>query len=191
MLGEPVGVGLAGREPVGVRVAVAEAREPERAAPESMAPVLAVPAPVFGNVLGERLGPVASLGEDLDRGGDLFDLRVFELLAGPVAGERGVRDEREEVGRVAGRRRLGGEPAARIGSSRGGGSEAAEVDGHHTVAVRASGAGGVAVTGPSRVSLAGWFASAASPWPMPVSGSPWARIAPRSRLTAGVFMRAS
>ena len=81
-----------------------------------MAPVLAVAAPVVGDVLGERLGAVAGLGEDLDRGGDLLDLRVLELLAVPVGGEGGVCDQGEEVGRVAGRRRLGGEPAARVGA---------------------------------------------------------------------------
>ena len=61
--------------------AVADAREPERAAPESLAPVLAAAALVVGDVLGERLGAVAGLGEDLDRLGDLLDLRVLELLA--------------------------------------------------------------------------------------------------------------
>ena len=93
-----------------------------------MAPVLAVAASVIGDLLGERLGAVAGLGEDLDRGGDLFDLRVFELLAGPVGGEGGVRDEGEEVGRVAGRRGLGGERLRASGSC-GRGSEVAEVDG--------------------------------------------------------------
>ncbi|MGO9499552.1 MAG: hypothetical protein ACLQA5_23000 [Solirubrobacteraceae bacterium] len=53
-----------------------------------MAPVLAVAAPVIGDVLGGRLGAVAGLGEDLDRGGDLLDLRVLELLAVPVGGQR-------------------------------------------------------------------------------------------------------
>ena len=67
VLGEPVGVGLARREAVGVRSAVADAREPQHAGPESLAPVLAAAALVVGDVLGERLGPVAGLGEDLDR----------------------------------------------------------------------------------------------------------------------------
>ena len=39
-------------------------------------------------------------------------------------------------------------------------------------------------------SLAGWAAwSATSPWPIPFSGSPWARISPRSRRTASVLIR--
>ena len=104
MLGEPVGVGLTRREPVGVRVPVAEARDPERAAPEPMPPVLAVVAPVVANVLGERLGAVAGLGEDLDRGGDLLDLRVLELLAVPVGGQGGVRASVLTRRRVRGRR---------------------------------------------------------------------------------------
>ena len=56
-----------------------------------MAPVLAVPASVVGNLLGERLGAVAGLGEDLDRSGDLLDLGVLELLCRPGgrAGSRG------------------------------------------------------------------------------------------------------
>src|SRR5438270_428622 len=71
-----------------------------------MAPVLAVAAPVIGDLPGERLGAVAGLGEDLDRGGDLLDLCVLELLAVPVGGQRGVCDQGEDVRRVAGRRRL-------------------------------------------------------------------------------------
>ena len=67
VLGEPVRVGLTRREPVGVRVAVADGSRAERAGPEALAPVLAVAALVVGDVLGERLGAVAGLGEDLDR----------------------------------------------------------------------------------------------------------------------------
>jgi len=69
-------------------VAVAEAREAERAAPEWLAPVFAVADPVVGDVLGERLGAVAGLGEDLDRLGDLLDLRVAKLLAWAMSASR-------------------------------------------------------------------------------------------------------
>ena len=120
-------------------MAVADARDPQRAGPESLAPVVAVAALVVGDVLGERLGPVAGLGEYLDRVGDLFDLRVLELLAGLVGGQGGVRDQREQVGRVAGRRRLGGEPAARVTAHAAAGPRPPKSTRHHAVAVRARG----------------------------------------------------
>ena len=63
-------------------MAVADGRDPQRSGPEALAPVAAVAALVLGYVFGERVGLVAGLGEDLDRVGDLLDLRVLELLPG-------------------------------------------------------------------------------------------------------------
>ena len=80
--------------------------------PEGLAPPLAVPAPVVGDELWQPLGADAGLGERLDGGGDVVDLLVVEALARLVAGERGLGDGGEQAGRVAGGRRLGGQPLA-------------------------------------------------------------------------------
>ena len=62
---------------------------------------------IVGEPAREVSAGVPGLGEHLDRVGDLFDLPVFELLAGLEDGQGGVGDQREHLRRVAGRRRFG------------------------------------------------------------------------------------
>ena len=72
-------------------------------------------------------------------------------------------------------------------SSRGRRSEVAEVDGDDLAVPVASPGWPARRRAASAVGWAAW--SATSPWPMPFSGSPWARISPRSRRTASVLIR--
>ena len=77
-------------------VVEAQAGDLELLPPEVLAPVRSPEsAVVVGDEVARARPRVAGLGEDLDGGADVVDRQLVELLAGPVAGQCGLGDQRQ------------------------------------------------------------------------------------------------